>query len=77
MSNRRATRVLQVFLDRPDQHIYGLDVWRLVGRGRTIYGELWQLERDGWVLSDWEPGPEPRRRFYWLNPSRPTQEQTP
>lgn len=77
MSQRRRQRILQVFLDHPDQRIYGLDVWRLAGRGRTIYIELGQLEDDGWVLSDWEnpDADSPRRRVYWLNPNPPARDQ--
>lgn len=68
----RRQRVLAVFLRYPDTRLYGTDISRLAGLpGGSIYPELAWLERDRWVLSDWEPVPStPRgpRRQYRLNP---------
>jgi hypothetical protein len=72
----RRQRVLQVFLDHPDQRLYGLDVNRMARLSLgSIYPELARLEQDRWILSGWEDPAEdrPRRRVYWLNPWRPTE----
>jgi Transcriptional regulator PadR-like family len=73
---RKALRILRVFLDHPDQRLYGLDVARMAGfDAGTIYPSLLKLERSGWLQSDWDPAPlaagqKYRRRQYWLNPAR-------
>lgn len=70
-------RVLQVFLDRPGQRLYGLDIARLArAKGGSIYPALARLETERWIFSDWEdPAADaPRRRVYWLNPWRSTHE---
>jgi hypothetical protein len=73
---RHLQRILQVFLERPGQHLYGLDVGRLAGlRDEPIYPELMQLEQARWVVCAWANGPYPRQRLYWLNPDRPQHEQ--
>lgn len=70
--------VLQVFLDRPNQRLYGLDVNRLSGLSPgSIYPELAWLERRQWIGSGWEEVPSTPhgpRRLYWLNPDRPSKE---
>jgi hypothetical protein len=35
-----------------------------------IYVHLFNLERNGQVLSDWKPGAYPRQRLYWV--AKPT-----
>jgi Transcriptional regulator PadR-like family len=70
-------RVLQVFLDRPDQRLYGLDIAKLArAKGGSIYPALARLETERWILSDWEDpaGDYPRRRVYFLNPWRSDRE---
>jgi Transcriptional regulator PadR-like family len=76
-STETRERVLRVFLEHPDQRLYGLEIARRIrAKGGSLYPALARLEQDGWLLSDWEDaGPDaPRRRIYWLNPDRPTQE---
>jgi hypothetical protein len=79
-------RVLDVFLRYPDTRWYASDLARIarVAHG-SILSQLWLLEQEGWLRSDWEAettpwdeaGPRPRRRLYWLNPDRPTVERVP
>jgi PadR family transcriptional regulator, regulatory protein PadR len=78
MKVRHQERVLQVFLSRPGEQLYGTDVGKLAGlSGASFYPALMRLEQAGWLESDWQAGPYPRRRVYWLNPNRPERETVP
>jgi PadR family transcriptional regulator PadR len=65
-------RILNVMLDDPAAHWYGLEVARRADlKTGTIYPALARLERAGWLESRWErvnPSEEgrPRRRLYTL-----------
>ncbi len=77
---QKVLRILRVFLDHPDQRLYGLDIGKMAGlKTGTIYPALLELELSGWLQSDWDPTPlaggqKYRRRQYWLNPTRPAEE---
>jgi DNA-binding PadR family transcriptional regulator len=65
-------RVLQVFLDRPMERLYGSRVSRLAGvSSGATYPVLARLEGLGWLSSFWEyvdprAGGRPARRCYGL-----------
>jgi PadR family transcriptional regulator, regulatory protein PadR len=87
MSDRRVKAmlgVLAVFLDRPERRLYSLEISELAGMAAgAISPYLARLERQGWILSDWEADPDSpltvrrRRRVYWLNPNHPDRESVP
>jgi PadR family transcriptional regulator len=66
--------VLRVFLDHPLQQHYGLEISKAAGLpSGSLYPMLANLERMGWVTSDWEQVDQheagrPRRRYYQLTP---------
>ena len=60
-ADRRA-RVLAAFERYPGQRLYGGDVARMAWA--SLF-DLYALEEEGLLVSDWAPGPEPRRRLYW------------
>ena len=44
---------------------HGLDIVRVTGMSSArVYPILARLERDGVIVSGWESGPYPRRRYY-------------
>lgn len=63
-------RVLQAFLDAPDDEIYGFALSRATGlKAGTLYPVLQRLHDDGWLSSRWETIDEHvegrRRRCYY------------
>jgi PadR family transcriptional regulator PadR len=70
----QALAVLRVLLDHPLQQHYGLEIAKAAGLpSGSLYPMLANLERIGWVTSDWEQVDEhevgrPRRRYYQLTP---------
>lgn len=64
--------VLDVFLSRPGEEQYGLEIATEAGiLGGTLYPLLARLEHIGWLESRWEDLDEPverhrRRRYYQL-----------
>lgn len=72
MSLRRASALILLALGRG--HVYGFEIMDATGLASgTVYPALRRMERDGWVVSDWEesdpadrePG-RPERRVYAL-----------
>lgn len=67
-------RVLNVFIEEPTAHRYGLELIKLTGlRSGTLYPILARLERIGWLRSTAEridPVVEgrPARRYYEITP---------
>ncbi|MGI8776640.1 MAG: PadR family transcriptional regulator [Acidimicrobiales bacterium] len=66
-------KVLGVFVSKPGEEVYGLELVRTTGlKSGTLYPLLDRLETAGLVTSRWEdanPSSQgrPRRRFYSLN----------
>lgn len=66
------TRVLRVFIDNPSEKLWGFDLGkRSKLPSGTIYPLLARLERNGWVVADWEEIDESKegrrkRRYYQL-----------
>jgi PadR family transcriptional regulator PadR len=66
--------VLRVLLERSQAEHYGLEISKAAGLAPgVLYPILAQLERDGWLESDWEKIDEHvvkrrRRRYYSLTP---------
>lgn len=60
----RQARILAVFDRYPGQRLYGGDVARMA---YTSFPELWKLEDEGLLASDWgaDQTPHGRRRVYW------------
>jgi DNA-binding PadR family transcriptional regulator len=65
-------RVLNVFLEQPDGHHYGLELMKSTGlQSGSLYPILARLERMGWLVSSKEeidPRAEkrPARRYYQI-----------
>lgn len=49
----------------------GTTVWAIAQQtglsAARVHAALIRMEFDGRVASDWQPGPHPRRRLYWLS----------
>jgi DNA-binding PadR family transcriptional regulator len=64
--------VLRVFLERPGEPVYGLEIGRAAGvRSGSLYPVLDRLERSGMLTGEWEDidprvAGRPRRRHYRL-----------
>lgn len=69
-----ALRVLNVFLEDPAAHRYGLEVMKATGlQSGTLYPLLARFERAGWLASSKEQinakaEGRPARRYYYLTP---------
>jgi PadR family transcriptional regulator, regulatory protein PadR len=68
--SHQTKRVLQAFLDAPDDEIYGFALSRATGlKAGTLYPVLQRLHDDGWLASRWETIDEHaegrRRRCYY------------
>lgn len=67
-------KVLNVFLEDPAAHRYGLEVMKAAGlQSGTLYPLLARLERAGWLTSakeqvDPQAEGRPARRYYYLTP---------
>ncbi len=58
--------LLGLFLADPRRQWCGIDMWRAIGcTVGGLYVALARLETAGWITSDFEDGPSPRRRCYW------------
>jgi PadR family transcriptional regulator PadR len=64
--------VLRVFLERPSEQLYGLEIMRAAGvRSGSLYPILDRLEQSGLLVGEWEDvdprsAGRPRRRHYRL-----------
>ncbi|MEV6706605.1 PadR family transcriptional regulator [Micromonospora wenchangensis] len=67
-----ALRVLNVFLEEPTAHRYGLEIMKATGlQSGTLYPLLARFERAGWLASskeqiDVKAEGRPARRYYFL-----------
>lgn len=64
---RTMAKILRLVIQHPSRRFHVLDLCREAGIPTgSAWPALSRLERTGWIASDWEDMPVPRRRLYWL-----------